>query len=149
MSLAATEVFAAPLRLSARLVSELGAENSTLRAAVQGFDAAVIVYVGGEIDALNDDTWRLLLSEASAFASATQLFMVDVNCVEFMSCSSLLALAEEATRCRARGIAMCLVNQQPSLARTIAACGLGDVLAVHETALQCLRLVEHGRVQAS
>lgn len=70
MSLAATEVFAAPLRLSAKLVSELGAETSTLRAAVQGFEAAVIVYVGGEIDALNDETWRSLLTEASAFASA-------------------------------------------------------------------------------
>ncbi|MBI2703596.1 MAG: anti-sigma factor antagonist [Mycobacterium sp.] len=149
MSLAATELFAAPLRLSARLVSELGAETSTLRAAVQGFDAAVIVYVGGEIDALNDNTWRLLLAEASGFASAPQLFMVDVNSVEFMSCSSLLALAEEATRCRERGIGMCLISMQPSVARTIAACGLSDVLPVHETAPQCLQLVEHGRVQAS
>lgn len=149
MSLAATEVFAAPLRLSARLVSELGAETSSLRAAVQGFDAAVIVYVGGEIDAMNDDTWRLLLAEASAFASAPQLFMVDVNCVEFMSCSSLLALAEEATRCRERGIAICLISLQPSVARTVAACGLSDVLPVHETAPQCLQRVEREREQAS
>lgn len=149
MSLAATEVFAAPLRLSPRLVSELGAETSTLRAAVQGFGAAVIVYVGGEIDALNDDTWRLLLSEASGFASAPQLFMVDVNSVDFMSCSSVLALADEANRCTERGIAMCLVSQQPSVARTVAACGLSNILPVHETAPQCLQRVEQGREQAS
>ncbi|MHA7652171.1 anti-sigma factor antagonist [Mycobacterium sp. ML4] len=149
MSLAATEVFAAPLRLSPRLVSELGAETSTLRAAVQGFEAAVIVYAGGEIDAFNDDTWRLLLAEASAFAGPPQVFMVDVNSVEFMSCSSFLALADEASRCRERGIGLCLVSLHPSVARTVAACGLSEVLTVHETAPQCLQLVQRRREQAS
>lgn len=149
MSLAAAEVFAAPLRLSPRLISELGAGTSTLRAAVQGFRAAVIVYVGGEIDALNDDAWRLLLAEAAAFASAPQLFMVDVNSVDFMSCSSLLTLADEANRCREGGVAVCLVGRQPWVARSVAACGLSEVLPVHETATQCLQLVEQGREQAS
>ena len=85
MSLAVTEVFATPLRLSPRLVSGLGSEHSTLRAALQSFDSAVIVYVGGEIDACSEETWRLLLAEASAFAADPQLFIVDVNGVDFMS----------------------------------------------------------------
>lgn len=75
--------------------------------------------------------------------------MVDVNSVDFISCSSLLALAEEANRCRERGVGMCVISLQPSVARTIAVCGLSDVLPVHETAPQCLQLVEHGREQAS
>lgn len=148
MSLAVTEVFAAPLRLSPRLVSELGAEQSTLRAAVQGFDAAVIAYVGGEIDACNDDTWRLLLEEVAGFVAAPQLFIVDLNGVDFISCSAFLALAEEAARCRARGIELCLVSPQSSIGRTVAACGLDDLLKVHASAPQKLQLVEQARERA-
>ena len=148
MSLAVTEVFAAPLRLGQRLVSELGGEKSTLRATVQGFDAAVIVYVGGEIDANNDETWRLLLAEAAGFTAAPQQFMVDVNSVDFMSCSSFLALAEEADRCHARGIQMCLISLDPKVARIVVACGLGEALPVHASAQQCLQLMEQAREQA-
>jgi anti-anti-sigma factor len=145
MSLAVTEAFVTPLRLSPRLVSGLGAEHSTLRAAVQSFDSAVIVYVGGEIDACSEETWRLLLAEASAFAVAPQLFIVDVNSVDFMSCSSYQALAEAADRCRARGIDLCLVTLDSSVSRIVAACGLSDVLTVHASAPQSLQLVEQAR----
>ncbi|OBK30564.1 hypothetical protein A5634_15970 [Mycobacterium asiaticum] len=148
MSLAVAEVFATPLRLSPRLVSELGAEQSTLRAAVQGFEAAVIVYVGGEIDAYNEDTWRLLLSEAAAFAATPQLFMVDVNSVEFMSCSSFLALAEVAKLCRERGVDLRVVSVDPAIERIIAACGLGDVLTVHPSAPQTLQAMGQSRDHA-
>ncbi|QLL05717.1 anti-sigma factor antagonist [Mycobacterium vicinigordonae] len=148
MSLAVSEVFAAPLRLSPRLVAELGAEQSTLRAAVQGFGSAVIAYVGGEIDAYNDETWRVLLAEASAFAAAPQLFIVDINSVDFMSCSSYLALAEQAAHCRERGVDLCLVSQQPSVRHIIAACGLDDVVAVYTSAPQILQLMEQKRERA-
>jgi anti-anti-sigma factor len=147
MSLAVTEAFVTPLRLSPRLVARLGAENSTLRAAVQSIDSAVIVYAGGEIDACNEDSWRLLLAEASAFASAPQLFIVDVNSVDFMSCSSYQALADEADRCRARGIDLCLVSLDSSVSRIVAACGLGDVLTVHASAPQSLQLMEQAQAE--
>ncbi|WP_390176214.1 anti-sigma factor antagonist [Mycobacterium asiaticum] len=142
MSRAVTEVFATPLRLSPRLVSELGAQSSTMRATVQGFDSAVIVYVGGDIDGCNDGNWRLLLAEASAFVTAPQLFIVDVNSVEFMSCSAYEALAEEAHRCRERGIDLCLVSIDPAVSRIVRACGLDDILPVHTSAPQSLQLVE-------
>lgn len=145
MSRAVTEVFATPLRLSARLVSELGAENSTMRATVQGFDSAVIVYVGGDIDACNDGNWRLLLAEASAFVTAPQLFIVDVNSAEFMSCSAYEALAEEALRCRERGVELCLVSIDPSVRRIVTACGLDDILSVHPSTPQSLQLVDPSR----
>ena len=148
MSLAVTEVFATPLRLSPRLVSGLGAERSTLRAAVQSFDSAVIVYVGGEIDACSEETWRLLLAEASAFAADPQLFIVDVSGVDFMSCSSYQALADEAVRCRARGINLCLVSLDSAVSRIVAACGLSDVLTVHTSAPQSLQLMEQSREEA-
>jgi anti-anti-sigma factor len=148
MSLAVSEVFAAPVRLSPRLVSELGAAHSRLRAAAQGFGAAVIVYVGGEIDACNEESWRLLLAEASAFATAPQQFIVDVNSVDFMSCASFLVLADEANRCRERDIKLCLVSLESSVARVVAACGLSDVLTVHTSAPQSLQLMEQSRGQA-
>ena len=148
MSLAVTEVFAAPVRLTPRLVAELGAEHSTMRAAVQGCGAAVIVYVGGEIDANNDETWRLLLAEASAFVTAPQRFIVDVNSVDFMSCSSYLALADRARWCRERGIELCLVSSQLSVSRTVAACGLADVFTVHTGAPHSLQLMDQPQEQA-
>lgn len=148
MSLAVTEVFAAPLRLSPRLTSELGAEQSTLRAAVQGFGAAVIAYVGGEMDAYNEDTLRLLLSEVAGFANAPQQLIVELNSVDFMSCSAFLALAEEATRCRERGIDLSLVSQRSSVSRLVDACGLSDVLTVHQSVPESLQVMEQTREQA-
>ncbi|OBF17418.1 hypothetical protein A5725_23940 [Mycobacterium kubicae] len=138
MSLAPTDLRPAHLRLSTRLVSELGAQNSTLRAAVQGVGSAVIVYAGGEIDACNEHIWRLLLREASAFVDPQQLFIVDVNSVDFISCSGFEALADEAHRCRERGIELCLVSLQPSVCRIVEACGLSDVLTVLTSAAQAL-----------
>lgn len=145
MSLAAPEAFVTSPRLSPRLVSVLGAEHSTLRAAVQSFDSAVIVYVGGEIDACSEETWRLLLAEASAFAAAPQQFIVDVNSADFMSCSSYQALADTADLCRARGIDLCLVSQDSSVSRIVAACGLSDVLTVHASAPQSLQFMDQSR----
>ncbi|OBJ53107.1 anti-sigma factor antagonist [Mycobacterium sp. 1423905.2] len=142
MSLAPTDLFPAYLRLSTRLVSELGAQNSTLRAAVQGTGSAVIVYAGGEVDACNEDTWRLLLREASAFVDPQHPFLVDINSVDFMSCSGWEALADQAHRCRERGIDLCLISLQPSVGRMVEACGLGDVLTVHPSAAQALDLYE-------
>jgi anti-anti-sigma factor len=59
-----------------------------------------------------------------------------------MSCSSYQALAEEADRCRARGIDLCLVSLNSSVSRIVAACGLSDVLTVHASAPQSLQVME-------
>lgn len=134
MSLATAEFVPAHLMLSTRLVSELGDAQSTLRATVQGSGSAVIVYAGGELDACNEATWRRLLSEAATLVTPPERFVVDVDGLDFIGCCAFAALGDEANRCRRRGVDVCLVSHQPSVARIVAACGLSDVLPVHPSA---------------
>jgi anti-anti-sigma factor len=134
MALARAELFPPHLMLSTRLVSELSDAQSMLRATVQGSGSAVIVYAGGEIDACNENTWRRLLSEAATFVTPSQRFVVDVSGLDFMACCAFAALADEANRCRHRGVDLCLVSGQPSVTRSVAACGLRDALLVYPSA---------------
>jgi anti-anti-sigma factor len=119
--------------LSARLVSELGDPHSTLRATTQRDGPAVIVRAGGEIDASNEHVWRRLLSEAAAVASPPGPFIVDVSGLDFMGCCTFTLLADEAERCRGRGVGLRLVSFEARVARIIKACELGAVLRVYPT----------------
>jgi anti-anti-sigma factor len=119
-----------PLMLSSRLISELAQARSTLRATTERFDLAVIVSAGGELDASNDAVWRRLLSEAAAAAGPPGPLVVDISGLDFMGCCAYAALAEEAERCRNRGVEMRLVTNQPVVSRILKACGLGATLPV-------------------
>jgi anti-anti-sigma factor len=91
---------------------------------------AVIVSAGGELDASNEGTWRRLLSEAGAAAGPPGPLVVDINGLDFMGCCAYAALAEEAERCRQRGVELRLVSNQPVVSRVVAACGLTELLPV-------------------
>jgi anti-anti-sigma factor len=119
------------LTLSSRLISELAQARSTLRMTTERIDLAVIVSAGGELDASNEATWRRLLSEAGAAAGPPGPLVVDTSGLDFMGCCAYAALAEEAKRCRQRGVELRLVSNQPVVARVVAACGLSDLLPVH------------------
>jgi anti-anti-sigma factor len=119
--------------LSTRLMTELGDPRSTLRATTQRNGPAVIICAGGEIDASNQDTWRRLVSEAAAVATPPGPFVVDVSGLAFMGCCAYSVLADEAERCRRRGVALRLVSCNPGVARIIKACELSVVLSVHPT----------------
>ncbi|MDT5350201.1 MAG: hypothetical protein QOH91_3488 [Mycobacterium sp.] len=119
--------------LSTRLISALGDPHSTLRATTQRSGPAVIIRAGGEIDAANEHTWLQLVSEAAAVATAPGPFVVDVDDVDFMGCCGFAVLADEAERCRRRGVTLLLVSRKPGVLRIVEACGLGDVLPVHPT----------------
>lgn len=133
MRLASAESLSTRLILSTRLVSELGDPHSTLRATTDRSAAAVLIYAGGEIDACNEDTWRQLLGEAAIGADAPGPFVVDVSGLDFMGCCAFAALAEEAERCRERGIELRLVSHQPFVARIVESCGLSRMLPVYPT----------------
>ncbi|BBX95752.1 anti-anti-sigma factor [Mycobacterium lacus] len=120
--------------LSTQLVSELGDARSTLRATAQRCDAAVIVYAGGEVDACNERTWRRLLSEVAIIVTAPGSLVIDVTGLDFMACCAFAALADEADRCRRRGVGLCLVSRHPGVARIVHACGFRDRLPVYPTA---------------
>src|SRR5262249_2733877 len=96
--------------------------------------AAVLITAGGEIDACNEDTWRHLVSEAAALVTPPGPFIVDVSGLEFMACCAFSVLADEARRCRDRGVELRLISRQPIVARIVNACGLNDVLPIYPTA---------------
>jgi anti-anti-sigma factor len=118
------------LMLSSRLISELAQARSTLRMTTERSGMAVIVSAGGELDASNEATWRRLLSEAAAAAGPPGPLVVDTSGLDFMGCCAYATLAEEAERCRQRGVQVRLVGNQPIVARIVAACGLGELLPV-------------------
>jgi anti-anti-sigma factor len=121
------------LTLSTRLVAELGDARSTLRATTQRSGSSVMVYAGGEVDACNENTWRRLLDEAAAAVSPPGPLVVDTNGLDFIGCCAFSVLAEEARRCRDRGVELRLVSLQPVVARTVVACGLTGLLPVDQS----------------
>ena len=122
------------LMLSTRLVYELGDPHSTLRATTDRNGAAVLINAGGEVDACNEHTWRQLVSEAASVVIPPGPFVVDVTGLDFMGCCAFAVLADEAQRCRERGIELRLVSREPIVARIVDACGLNRVLPIYPTA---------------
>lgn len=133
MNRAPAESYLSPVMLSAHLLSELGDPHSTLRAAIQRTGPTVIVRAGGEVDGSNEDTWRQLVGEAAAVATAPGRFVVDVSGLDFMACCALAVLAEEAGRCRPRGVDLCVVSCDSAVARLVEAGNLGAVLPLYPT----------------
>jgi len=121
------------LVLSTRLLYELGDPTSMLRATTDRNGSAMVVYAGGEVDAHNEPTWRHLISEAAAGVIGPGPFIVDVTGLDFMGCCAFAVLAEEAERCRGRGVELRLVSCQPIVARIVKACGLGSALTLYPT----------------
>lgn len=116
MGLITTEPRSSPHPLSPRLVHELGDPHSTLRATTDGSGAALLIHAGGEIDGRNEHLWRQLVTEAAAGVTAPGPLIVDVTGLDFMGCCAFAALADEAQRCRCRGIDLRLVSHQPIVA---------------------------------
>jgi anti-anti-sigma factor len=105
---------------------------------------AVIVTAGGELDASNEATWRRLLSEAAAAAGPPGPLVIDTSGLDFMGCCAYAALAEEAGRCRQRGVEVRLVGKQPLVARIVAACGLGELLPIDDSVDAALSVYDPG-----
>lgn|SRR5574337_260134 len=97
-----------------------------LRATGERSGSAVLLRVGGSVDACNVQVWRRLLDQAAHATWAPGPVIVDVSQLEFMGCCAFVALAEESVRCRRRGIKLCLVSSQSITARVAAA---GDLQA--------------------
>jgi anti-anti-sigma factor len=119
--------------LSTRLVSELGDSRSTLRATTDRSGAAVIISAGGEIDACNERTWRHLVREAASVVTPPGPFVVDVTGLDFMGCCAFAVLANEAQRCKERGIELRLVSTAALVTRIVDACGLNRMLPIYPT----------------
>ncbi|SPM38216.1 Anti-anti-sigma regulatory factor (antagonist of anti-sigma factor), partial [Mycobacterium numidiamassiliense] len=132
------EPFTTRVTLSAALIAELGAPRSGLKAIAQRSDSAVIINAAGEVDAFNEDIWRQLIGEAAAAAEPPGALVIDVNDFDFLGCCAFHVLADEARRCRERGVAVRLVSRSPTVARYVAACGFDGILPVLPTAVAAL-----------
>jgi len=111
-------------------------EYSTLRVTSERTRAAVIVTVGGEVDASNEDAWKRLLTKMAATAIAPEPFVVDVRNVGFMGWGAVRVLGGAARRCQQRRVS--LVSDQPIVNRMVAAGGLRPVLSVYPTVAAAL-----------
>jgi anti-anti-sigma factor len=130
----AVQSFPIPLTLSANLVSALNNPRGVLRTVAYRDGSIVTVYAGGEVDAANEHSWQQLLCEAAAATPPPGPLVIDTDGLDFMGCCAFTALAEEADRCRRRGIRMCLVSRKPIVSRIIIAGGLGSRLPVYPDA---------------
>lgn len=133
MNLDSAESFSIPVPLSSQLVAELHEPTGTLRATTVRRASAVLVSAFGEIDAANEDIWHDLVSEAAAVALKPGSIIVDVSGLDFMGCCAFTVLANEAERCRRRGVALRVVSNDPGVARIVSACDFSTVLPVHPT----------------
>ncbi|MGZ8815502.1 MAG: anti-sigma factor antagonist [Mycobacterium sp.] len=109
------------------------------RAIAQRDGSTVTVYAAsGEVDAANEHSWQQLLREAAAATPPPGPLVIDTDGLDFMGSCAFTALAEEADRCRRRGIRMCVVSRRPIVGRIITAIALGSRLRLYpdaETAL--------------
>lgn len=118
---------------STRLSSQLSDPHSGLRAVTECTGSAVVVHVGGDIDASNEAVWQRLVSRSSAIAIAPGPYVIDIRELDFMGSCAYAVLAQESVRCRRRGVSLRLVSSQPIVARTIAACGLRRLLPMYSS----------------
>lgn len=105
--------------------------QSGLRSFTEISGSAVVIHVGGAIDASNQSSWQCLVGQSASLAIAPGPFVVDVRDLEFMGSGGYGVLAREAEQCQRRGVNLRLVSSQPVVARTIAACGLQRLLPLH------------------
>jgi anti-anti-sigma factor len=118
---------------SRRLTSQFCDANSGLRAITECAGPAVVVHVGGDIDAANEAAWRRLLSRSAGVVIAPGPLVVNVSDLRFMGSCAYVVLGEEARRCASRGVSVRLVSAQPIVAQTVAVCRLTDLLPVYAT----------------
>jgi anti-anti-sigma factor len=123
-----------PVTLSANLVSALNNPRGVLRVVAQRDGTIVTVYAGGEVDAANEHSWQQLLREAAAATPPPGPLVIDTDGLDFMGSCAFTALAEEADRCRRRGVRMCVVSRKPVVGRIIAAGALSSRLRVYPDA---------------
>ncbi|OBJ56193.1 anti-sigma factor antagonist [Mycobacterium sp. 1423905.2] len=112
--------------------------HSGLRSVTETTGSAVVVHVGGDVDASNEAVWRRLVTRNASVAIAPGPFVVDIRDAEFLGSCAYAVLAQESVKCGRRGVSLRLVTSQPIVARTIAACGLRRLLPMYtsvETAL--------------
>jgi anti-anti-sigma factor len=129
--------------LSDSLSYALNAAGSRLRVTIETSGAAVLLRAGGEVDACNMAIWRWLLCEAAGVTTAPGPLLVETSGLDFMGCCAYTVLAEQSELSRRRGIRLCLVSNQPIVARVLAAGRLDAQLPCYRNVQAALDACHH------
>lgn len=114
-----TELKPEPADVAGRLKIEIGRSGS-----------ALIVRARGEVDAYTLTAWRRMLREAAAPADVSGSVIVDISELDFIACSALAVLADQADACRAHGISLIVASRASTVRRIAAATDLGERLSI-------------------
>lgn len=134
------------------LAAMMARPDDEVRVILERSGSALLVSATGSVDAANVSVWRRLVGEAAAITAAPGPLIVDTSKLDFIGICGFAALAEEASGCRRRGVALCLVSSQPIVARVVKAVGLEGQLSFCATlgeALGDTRSAGPGPVQGS
>ncbi|WP_433678877.1 anti-sigma factor antagonist [Nocardia sp. CA-119907] len=116
---------------SSPLVSEPADAVTRLQSSTELRDHGVVVHASGEVDAYTLSTWHRLLREAAATATGPGYLVINLEPLSFIACRAFTVLADEALRCRRRGIQLRLVSTASIVTRIIAAADLTELLPVY------------------
>ncbi|MBU3066005.1 anti-sigma factor antagonist [Nocardia sp. NEAU-G5] len=105
--------------------------GARLSAVIARRGSAVVFRPQGEADAYTLRIWQRLLRQACEATDAPGLLVVETTGLRFISCRAFTVLADEADRCRSRGIELRLAGNQPVVTRLIDVAGLGGQLPVY------------------
>jgi anti-anti-sigma factor len=92
---------------------------------------AVVARPRGEVDAYTLLTWQRLLDELTESVEPPGPVIIDTGSLEFIGCRAVAVLAEQAARCRAHGVRLCLVGGQPTVVRILDATGLHSSISIY------------------
>ncbi|GAB2705931.1 anti-sigma factor antagonist [Nocardia thraciensis] len=108
--------------------------SSRLTGDIEFRGPALLLRAQGEVDACTLPTWKHLLDAAAAAVTAPGPLVVDLEQLDFIGCRAFAALADEAARCRRRGIDLHLVSTASIVPRIIGAADLSALLPVYRSA---------------
>jgi anti-anti-sigma factor len=106
---------------------------------------AVILRARGEVDAHTLPDWCRVLRDTAAHAP----MIVDITGLDFIGCSGLAALANQADACREHGTSLGVVSRTSIVHRIAAATGLDARLAIYPTTEAALQVAASGNSATS
>lgn len=96
-------------------------------------DRGIVLHIAGEVDLTTSGKLSAQLRTAAEMAVPPEPVIANLDHVEYLGCSALLALVRAHERCEWRGVSLRIVSSSRPVLRSIAATGLDDVLSVSTT----------------
>ncbi len=89
-----------------------------------------VLHVGGDVDFAVRREFDAAIDQA--IATGKSPLLIDLRAVRFMDSTGINGLIRAHNAMRAKGDRLGLVIDNPTIRRTLAICGLEDILAIHD-----------------